>query len=201
MSLFGKRVFVNSGISCYGLSKERLRQRGTAAHNTVLVNKKNSSDVWSGFRVAKRALPFDLNISEFDKNLFVVACSHDGYKNLKGSPVHKRKWVLKEGSLIIEDKLIGKMYPAIAFFHFHPMLKIESNLPNSGFAKIGNKIIFEWLVELGDASIENSTFHPGFGISKLTKCMSVKLKKGESRVILKWNSKKRHFNEHTFFNR
>lgn len=184
MSLFGKRVFVNSGISCYGFSKERLRQRGTAAHNTVMVNNKNSSEVWSGFRVAKRAMPFDLNIVNLNKKSFIVTCSHDGYKSLRGSPIHRRKWILKEKSLVIEDEILGKIYPALAFFHFHPKIKIERNFPNKGFAKIGQKMIFEWEIEFGDVSFVSSTFHPRFGIAVPNECMTVKLKKGKSRLIL-----------------
>ena len=57
LSLFGHRVFVNSGTSCYGLGDERLRQRGTATHNTVMIDDQDSSEVWSGFRVARRAYP------------------------------------------------------------------------------------------------------------------------------------------------
>ena len=48
LSLFGQRVLVNSGTSCYGVGVERLRQRGTTAHNTVVINGDNSSEVWSG---------------------------------------------------------------------------------------------------------------------------------------------------------
>jgi uncharacterized heparinase superfamily protein len=62
-SLFGQRVLVNSGISEYGVSAERLRQRGTAAHNTVVVNDESSSEVWSGFRVARRAAAFDVRLA------------------------------------------------------------------------------------------------------------------------------------------
>ena len=38
LSLFGHRMLVNSGVSCYGDSRERLRQRATAAHNTVVID-------------------------------------------------------------------------------------------------------------------------------------------------------------------
>jgi uncharacterized heparinase superfamily protein len=38
LSVGPHRVFVNSGTSCYGSSIERLRQRGTAALNTVVVD-------------------------------------------------------------------------------------------------------------------------------------------------------------------
>ena len=32
-----QRLIVNTGTSCYGLSKQRLKQRGTAAHNTAII--------------------------------------------------------------------------------------------------------------------------------------------------------------------
>src|SRR5690606_11840873 len=60
LSLYGQRVLVNSGISQYGEDAERHRQRSTAAHNTVEVDGENSSEVWAGFRVARRARPFDV---------------------------------------------------------------------------------------------------------------------------------------------
>ena len=56
MSLFGKRTLVNRGISQYGIEVRQV-ERGTAAHNTVVINNENSSEVWSGFRVARRARP------------------------------------------------------------------------------------------------------------------------------------------------
>ena len=63
LSLFGQRLVCDSGTSVYGSSDERLRQRGTAAHNTVLIDEQNSSEVWSGFRVARRARPLDVMLS------------------------------------------------------------------------------------------------------------------------------------------
>ena len=49
MSLFGQRVFVNSGTSCYGQGEERRQERATSAHNTVEINGENSSEVWGAF--------------------------------------------------------------------------------------------------------------------------------------------------------
>ena len=56
-------MLVNTGISQYGEGKERNRQRSTAAHNTVEVDGENSSEVWAGFRVARRAFPIESNIA------------------------------------------------------------------------------------------------------------------------------------------
>src|SRR5450759_4718040 len=58
LSLHGRRVLVNGGTSTYESGDERLRQRGTAAHNTVVVDGQDSSEVWGSFRVARRARPF-----------------------------------------------------------------------------------------------------------------------------------------------
>jgi uncharacterized heparinase superfamily protein len=55
LSLFGQRVIVISGTSVYGSGEQRQLERGTAAHSTVVVDGENSSEVWGGFRVARRA--------------------------------------------------------------------------------------------------------------------------------------------------
>ena len=54
-SLGEQRVLVNSGTSLYGVSSERHRQRKTKSHNTVEIDGFDSSEIWSGFRVARRA--------------------------------------------------------------------------------------------------------------------------------------------------
>jgi uncharacterized heparinase superfamily protein len=55
MSLNGRRVLVDTGTSRYDECPGRLFQRGTAAHNTVVVDDADSSEVWGSFRVAHRA--------------------------------------------------------------------------------------------------------------------------------------------------
>ncbi|WP_259303622.1 heparinase II/III family protein [Thermomonas sp. S9] len=60
LSLHGRRVLVNGGTSTYENNAERQRQRGTAAHNTVVVDGADSSEVWAAFRVARRARVHDI---------------------------------------------------------------------------------------------------------------------------------------------
>ena len=64
LSLFGQRVIVNGGTSRYGTGPERLAERGTAAHSTVQIDGTDSSEVWGGFRVARRAQPFDVMVGD-----------------------------------------------------------------------------------------------------------------------------------------
>ena len=49
------RLFVNAGTSTYKKGALRDWQRSTAAHNTIELGGVSSSDVWDGFRVARRA--------------------------------------------------------------------------------------------------------------------------------------------------
>ena len=186
LSLFDERVMVNSGISCYGSSAERLRQRGTPAHNTVVINGENSSEVWSGFRVARRAKPFDLNINKSEDRL-QVSCSHDGYKRLKGSPVHTRKWEISSNQLIVNDVITGNFQQAEARYHFHPDVTIELNeVYKKGvvYLRNNNKVYFE--VQSGSMCIIDSTHHPEFGLSEDNKCLVLNFDSNQSKLRFFW---------------
>ena len=182
LSVGDQRVIVNSGTSCYGLSTERLKQRGTLSHNTVTVNGENSSEVWGGFRVAKRAYPRQLKIlNSQSRNNLEVQCSHDGYDRLKGKPVHRRSWCMDESELLIKDNVLGFYKTAEARFHFHPDVKltINSNYKSGTLLLAGNKTLF-WSLDHGIAELKESTWHPKFGVSIPNFCLQIKLIKGLS---------------------
>ena len=175
LSLFGQRLLVNSGISEYETSIIRQNERSTAAHNTVVVNNENSSEVWRAFRVARRAYPFNLKIKELKKCLN-LSCSHDGFKRLIGKPIHTRTWKLFKRSLIIKDNIEGFYKNAFAYFHFHPSAIIIKK-KNILQIKMSNnhKVIFK--VETGDSLIKKSYYSPEFGKRLMAKCLKVALNK------------------------
>ena len=165
LSLFDQRVIVNSGISCYGVSPERLRQRGTAAHSTVVINGEDSSEVWGGFRVARRARPLGLEIQD-EGDVISVVCAHDGYRRLPGRPTHRRRWVLEEGRIVVQDTIEGSYREAVACFHLHPAVRVryhegaaEGNLEFQGGQSV------RWSVTGGRVSVAETTYHPGFGLT------------------------------------
>ena len=123
LSLYGQRLLVNTGISEYGLTSIRKYERSTKAHNTVEVNNENSSEVWHGFRVARRAFPIDLKIDEL-KNYTKINCAHNGYQRLFGKPIHRRNWQFSKSSLIVNDQIEGFYKNAYAYFHIHPSVNI-----------------------------------------------------------------------------
>ena len=163
LSLFGRRVLVNSGTSVYGTGEERDRQRGTAAHNTVRVDRCDSSEVWSGFRVARRARAFAVQFA-----VKTLSAAHDGYRRLSGRPMHHRRWILEEGHVEIADELRGDgSHLCETFFHIHPDWSPE--IKSDGSCELvsadgGYRI----LVQLDPAltwNLETATWHPQFGVT------------------------------------
>ena len=181
LSLFGNRFFVNSGTSEYGLGCERLRQRGTSSHNTVMVDGKNSSEVWSGFRVARRASVADVTVKDNDGAL-TVSATHDGYTRFKNGPLHTRSWELSESGLKVEDRLSSSNI-AEARFHLHPQIKLLS----SGELVLPSGQMVIWEHEGGEAYFEQSTWHPEFGSSLQNQCLLVHLKNGYAALTIKWS--------------
>lgn len=185
LSVFGQRVLVNSGTSCYGLSQERSRQRETAAHNTVVVDGKSSSEVWAGFRVARRARPLGLEIVR--EGGVKVVCSHDGYRRLPGRPMHRRKWLFEKTSLVIEDSVSGHFGHAEARFHLDSRVVLETQDGGlTGRFRLHNDRWLAWCVELGDLVIEESSYHPRFGVNEPSHCLVLKLRDGGSRIKFDW---------------
>jgi uncharacterized heparinase superfamily protein len=188
MSVSGQRVIVNSGISCYNLSKKRLSQRGTSAHNTLEFNYENSTEVWKSFRVGRRAVPFDLKINQ-KNNQISISCSHDGYKRIAKTIIHNRKWIFESNQLSIEDS-IGENYKnARVYYHFHPSIEVKLNSSgNSGAASINNKKILSFEIKDATASIQNTSFHPEFGLSLANQSLLVEHNSPKSKVDFFWKS-------------
>jgi uncharacterized heparinase superfamily protein len=175
MSFKGRRVFVNSGTSEYGLSAERHRQRGTAAHNTLVLDGENSSEVWAGFRVARRARARLLEARE-ELSTFSVVGEHDGYRRLPGRNLHRRSWTLSERELLIEDTVGGRFRSAKCYFHLHPEIRVKrvrgSELQLSDSRGLLLEVRFEGAAAVDDV---DSTWHPEFGVAVATRCLVAQL--------------------------
>ena len=186
LSVYGQRVVVNGGTSRYGLGPERLRERGTAAHSTVEVAGQDSSEVWGGFRVARRAYPFDLQLQD-DAEVLKVACSHDGYKRLPGAPVHRREWVMDAGSLQVSDTVRGGTHTALARYILHPAVTVVSVGSNTWQLTLAGAQNLRVVVSAGLGRIEPASYAPEFGIVLPTQCLAVELTQGQARVEWLWS--------------
>jgi uncharacterized heparinase superfamily protein len=172
LSLSGRRIFVNSGTSRYGLGPEREWERSTAAHNTVEIDGQSSSEVWGGFRVARRAYPVDLSVRS-DGVSVIVEAAHDGYRRLPGRPVHRRRWTIGANRLEVYDKIEGSFSQAISRVYLHPETKLEPTGTGGQIISLDRKI--GWQSTFMDLAIEETTWHPEFGISIPNRCIKMVL--------------------------
>lgn len=172
-------LIVNSGTSVYGLGAERLRQRGTPAHSTVSVDGHDSSEVWSGFRVARRARPIGLKSEELG-DVLSIECAHDGYRRLAGKPVHHRQWRLSSTGLEVTDWVSGDFGEATAHYHVHPNVEIEPLSEESFLLICGARL--ELRVRSGRAKLLRSSYHPEFGLVESSQQLAVQLVDGCAHV-------------------
>jgi uncharacterized heparinase superfamily protein len=184
-SLFGRRVIVNSGTSTYGSDALRQRQRGTTAHSTVTIDGEDSSEVWKGFRVARRARPFGLALEQ-EGQLLRAACSHDGYRRLPGRPVHRREWALAPGRLMVCDAIVGSFRTAIARFHLHPEVAVQATGNAGTLSWPGAPDAVRWRVGGADVRITPSAWYPEFGASMPSLCLEMHVVHDRCEAVFEW---------------
>lgn len=185
LSLGGRRVFVNSGTSRYGISAERQRQRSTAAHNTVVVNRQNSSEVWAGFRVARRARAFVSDIRPHD--VLTLEASHDGYRRLRGRNQHRRRWELQAGNLRIEDHVSGRFSSADAFFHLHPEVQATpGDAASVVLSRSGGVVATMTFDGAAELDVMTSSWHPNFGATIDNRCIRVRFAGETLTTCIQW---------------
>ena len=165
LSLFDKRVIVNSGISTYKIGEDRYKQRGTEFHSTITIDSQDSSEVWSGFRVANRAKVFDIKKFKGINSIDFSAC-HDGYKKLKKGVLHCRCWSVSNNLIKIEDNIIGKgVHKIRSVLPLHPSIlsgEVQGDYINLVINGNIVKINFEGQ---GKLKIIDSHYFPEFGCS------------------------------------
>jgi len=183
LSLHGQRVVVNGGTSRYGLGPDRLRERGTAAHSTVQVAGIDSSEVWSGFRVGRRARPFDVTVTDD-----VVQASHDGYSWLAGRPVHRRTWRFETDGMVVEDEVLGGDYPAVARFHLAPGVTAQA-LDHEHWSLLrGGQAVALVHCNLGRCEMLLGKHAPAFAVVVLTQTLTVHLDRGRAKTRWSWRN-------------
>jgi uncharacterized heparinase superfamily protein len=185
-SIDGHRCIVNTGISEYGAGPERVRQRGTAAHSTLELDGRDSSEVWSGFRVGRRARVCDARV-EHAADDCVIAASQDGYAWLPGHPVHARRWTLGADGLEIEDAASATGHARIVRMHVHPDWTPTLEGDGQGWLRGPGRPV-RWRVRGAVASIEASAWHRGFAQSQ--PALALRFDGGDAAIVarLAWEA-------------
>lgn len=161
LSVDGRRVLVNGGTSTYQPGRERQRQRGTAAHNTVVVDDKDSSEVWGAFRVARRARPRDVAWGVSEHTIWLEG-AHDGYRRVR----HRRRWALESSRLVVEDVLTGQPRSATAHWHFAPACVPRMRAGDGVAVQSGATELELSVTPAVNVRLVEETWHPRFGESQ-----------------------------------
>ncbi len=189
LSIAARRYIVNGGTSRYGADVARECERGTAAHSTVVVNGSNSSEVWSGFRVARRACPTIVRCL-VEGGAAILEASHDGYRRLSPAIIHRRNWCLRVGSLLVEDLVSGPWGRAEAQFLLHHEVDVCELVPGTWrlthLRLTGAEVVLRVL--RGTARVEPAFHSLEFGKRLATHAIKVDLDRTGSKVEIAWRA-------------
>jgi uncharacterized heparinase superfamily protein len=100
-------LLIDTGTSTYEPGSMRGHERSTAAHNTVQVDGADSTEVWGVFRAGRRARVSGL-AAHADCSGITCEAAQDGFRWLRGRPVHHRRWSLTGGGLKVDDTVSGR---------------------------------------------------------------------------------------------
>jgi uncharacterized heparinase superfamily protein len=100
-------LLVDTGTSTYEAGPLRHYERSTSAHNTVQVDGTDSTEVWGVFRAGRRARVSGLGVRA-DAARVTCEAVHDGFRGLRGRPLHHRRWSLTSDEFKVEDLVTGR---------------------------------------------------------------------------------------------
>ncbi|MCQ2394781.1 MAG: heparinase II/III family protein [Kiritimatiellae bacterium] len=119
-----KKIITDTGTDRYVVDAERKRQRGSAAHNVVVIDGRNSSEVWGGHRVARRAKSLGWTVEDVGDAKVLTARIRD----VKGITWTRTLRLTAEG-LQGEDRLEGLLKQVKTIdVRFHCPASIQSRV-------------------------------------------------------------------------
>lgn len=188
LSIGKYRVFVNSGVSTYEAGPERCYQRSTKAHNTAEIAFTNSSEIWSSFRVGRRAKVTRKKINGED-DCISVSGVHNGYNNLCFGLAHMRTIQLCSQSLQIEDSVTKSGFPAVVRYFVHPSISIKSVANEACTLELPNKkTVTIQILGSKDVRATSVDWFPKFGVKIPTKCLEIVISDQKCNVSLQFSS-------------
>jgi hypothetical protein len=124
----GRDVVVDPGTYCYNSSPEMRRHfRGTAAHNTVVVDGRDQADYGSSF-LWLTDVSTTLRSLQDDGSRVSAEAGHDGYRRLPDPVTHLRRVTLDRDRLVIEvvDWLeCRREHEMQVHWHFAPDVELQ----------------------------------------------------------------------------
>lgn len=115
-----------------------------------------------------------------------VIAEHDGYRFLAGAPTHRRRWVLADSLLSIDD-LVQPAMPSVARFKLAPGLKLVACGKGAWDVRDSYATLARVDVTIGDARVVESSHAARFGSSVEVDYLAVVLASGKASCVWSWN--------------
>ncbi|WP_338875070.1 alginate lyase family protein [Spirosoma sp. SC4-14] len=169
----GQPVIIDPGVTTYEIGVRRSWERSTAAHNTVSVMGENSSEVWSGFRVGRRA-----HVMLQDDTVDRLSACHDGYGFIGIS--HERSWYINSNRISVFDRLVsdrkrhGASISGIARLYFHPAIAVTKTNDSVRAGPVEVTFISENVPTL---SLTSYPMSEGFNQVRIGHCLEIAFEK------------------------
>jgi uncharacterized heparinase superfamily protein len=181
LSVGEERIVVNGGTSTYTVGQQRILERSTRSHSTLQLGEVDSSEVWGGFRVARRARITSRSSECRPDGMVVISASHDGYRRVQRSAVHARSWILSRGVLSVRDTMPQK--GAVSRFLLHPALVQFHGTSFRTTSGVG----IEFEVCGGTMCVVPSEYRPRFGQRIGTLCVEARPTESVMTVMIRWH--------------
>ena len=118
-------LLIDTGTSTYAPGPVRDHERSTAAHNTLEVDGRDSTEIWGAFRAGRRARVSGVS-AEADAGVVTITAAHDGYRSLPGRPRHHRRWSLDQDELRVDDTVSGSgRHHVVVRWHLAPSTRLR----------------------------------------------------------------------------
>jgi uncharacterized heparinase superfamily protein len=200
MSVGKERLVVNCGAHAADASDWRRAQRATAAHSTLSIDDRNSSEILgpcglgSG-TIGRRARHVTATRDESDGNLW-LELEHDGYEQSFNRLHRRRLWLAATGEdLRGEDLLVPTKEGALTEnhrfcvrFHLHP--KVQASLAQDGTAallKLASGIGWRLRVMGGDLALGDSIYLGKRGEMKRAQQIMISGPVGDGETLIRWS--------------
>ena len=179
---FGRDVLIDPGTYDYfSYPKWREYFRSTRAHNTVVIDGRDQSEMLGLFLWGRKAKADCLSWQPTDVGGKVIG-KHDGYTHLKDPVIHKRMLDLDGQELVIRDDIIARGKHKIeVFFHLAEHCVVVPAGKNRYLVDVG----WETIEDVGRRTIE----------IELDPCLKVEEFKGSEDPICGWVSRGYHQKE------
>ena len=175
-----KPIVVDTGVHGYEGDQFREYSRSTRAHNTLVFDGREQSELWGTFRIARRARMLSAIVGSENEGQWKFEGSYSPYYNTRliHSRVIERE---RSGDWVVIDSADGDFKRAESFIHLHPAVRVE----RSGDSIIeceagGERFTFEPFGSVR-TSVSDGWYFPDFGIAQRAITLSFQKNRSEEK--------------------